>query len=90
MSIAILAPIGLLMGMPLPTGMRLLKMHRPDYIPWMWAVNGAFSVLGAVLAIALGIMYGSSLAMILGVLIYLIALGISFASKKKTITQVAS
>ena len=89
-SIAILAPIGFLMGMPIPTGMRLLKVHRPDYIPWMWAVNGAFSVLGAVLAIALGIMYGSSLAMILGILIYLIALGISFASKKKTITQVAT
>ncbi|HEX6282782.1 MAG TPA: hypothetical protein VFZ67_11190 [Nitrososphaera sp.] len=89
-SIAVLAPIGFLMGMPLPTGMRLLKVHRPDYIPWMWAINGAFSVLGAVLAIALGIMYGSSLAMILGILIYLIALGISFASKKKTITQVAT
>lgn len=89
-SIAILAPIGFLMGMPLPTGMRLLKVHRPDYIPWMWAINGAFSVMGAVLAIALGIMYGSSLAMILGMLIYLIALGISFASKKKTITQVAT
>src|SRR5918997_4235082 len=89
-SIAILAPIGFLMGMPLPTGMRLLKVHRPDYIPWMWAVNGAFSVLGAVLAIALGILYGSSLAMVLGILIYLIALGISFASKKKTITQVAT
>src|SRR5919106_827838 len=89
-SIAILAPIGFLMGMPLPTGMRLLKVHRPDYIPWMWAVIGAFSVLGAVLAIALGIMYGSSLAMVLGILIYLIALGISFASKKKTITQVAT
>ena len=89
-SIAILAPIGFLMGMPLPTGMRLIKVHRPDYIPWMWAVNGAFSVLGAVLAITLGIMYGSSLAMVLGILIYLIALGISFASKKKTITQVAT
>ena len=89
-SIGVLAPIGFLMGMPLPTGMRLLKVHRPDFIPWMWAINGAFSVLGAVLAIALGIMYGSSFAMILGVLVYLIALGISVASKKKTITQVAT
>ena len=88
-SMAVLAPIGFLMGMPLPTGIRLLKAHRPEYIPWMWAINGAFSVLGAVLAIALGIMYGSSKAMILGILVYLIALGISFASKKKTLTQVA-
>jgi hypothetical protein len=89
-SAAVLAPIGFLMGMPFPTGVRLLKAHRPEYIPWMWAINGAFSVLGAVLAIALGIMYGSSHAMILGILIYLIALGISFVSKKKTITQVAT
>jgi len=89
-SAAVLAPIGFLMGMPFPTGVRLLKAHRPEYIPWMWAINGAFSVLGAVLAIALGIMYGSSHAMILGILIYLIALAISFVSKKKTITQVAT
>jgi predicted membrane-bound spermidine synthase len=89
-SIAILAPIGLLMGMPLPTGMRLLKAHRPEYIPWMWAVNGAFSVLGAVLAVILGIMYGSSIAMILGVSIYLVALAISFAWKKKTIVKAAT
>src|SRR5919108_1688835 len=88
-SAAVLAPIGFLMGMPFPTGIRLLKADRPEYIPWMWAINGAFSVLGAVLAIALGIMYGSSYALILGISIYLIALGISFASKKKTITQVA-
>jgi hypothetical protein len=89
-SAAVLAPIGFLMGMPFPTGVRLLKAHLPEYIPWMWAINGAFSVLGAVLAIALGIMYGSSYALILGISIYLIALAISFASKKKTITQVAT
>src|SRR5919199_3364101 len=77
-SAAVLAPIGFMMGMPFPTGIRLLKAHLPEYIPWMWAVNGAFSVLGAVVAIALGIMYGSSYALILGISIYLIALAISF------------
>jgi hypothetical protein len=84
-SIAILAPIGFLMGMPLPTGMRLLKAHRPERIPWMWGINGAFSVLGAVLAVTLGIMYGSSIAMILGILVYGVSLVISFAWTKKTI-----
>lgn len=89
-SIAILAPIGFLMGMPLPTGMRLLKEYRPEYIPWMWAINGAFSVLGAVISIMLGIMFGSSEVMILGILIYLVALAISFAWKKKTIVKAAT
>lgn len=87
-SVAILAPIGFLMGMPLPTGMRLLKAHRPERIPWMWAVNGAFSVLGAVLAVALGILYGSSVAMALGISVYGVSLAISFAWKKKAIEVV--
>jgi hypothetical protein len=89
-SITILAPIGFLMGMPLPTGMRLLKEYRPEYIPWMWAINGAFSVLGAVISIMLGIIFGSSEVMILGILIYLVALAISFAWKKKTIVKAAT
>lgn len=87
-SVAILAPIGFLMGMPLPTGMRLLKAHRPERIPWMWAVNGAFSVLGAVLAVALGIVYGSSVAMALGISVYGISLAISLAWKKRVIQVV--
>ncbi len=73
-SIALLFPIGLLMGMPLPTVMRLLKYHKPAHIPWMWAINGSFSVLGAVLSVAIGILYGASHAMILGVLVYFVAL----------------
>jgi hypothetical protein len=75
------------MGMPLPTGMRLLKQYRSECIPWMWAVNGGFSVLGAVLSIILGIMYGSSEAIVLGIAMYLIALAISLAWKKKTIVK---
>jgi hypothetical protein len=86
----VLAPIGFLMGMPLPTGIRLLKINWPEYIPWMWAVNGAFSVLGAVLSVIIAIMYGSSEAMILGISIYIVALGISLAWKKKTIISVPS
>jgi len=89
-SIGILAPIGFLMGMPLPTGMRLLKQYRSECIPWMWAVNGGFSVLGAVLSIMLGIMYGSSEVIVLGIAMYLVALAISFAWKKKTIIKAAT
>jgi predicted membrane-bound spermidine synthase len=89
-SVMVLAPIGFLMGMPLPTGIRLLKINWPEYIPWMWAVNGAFSVLGAVLSVIIAIMYGSSEAMILGISIYIVALGISLAWKKKTIISVPS
>lgn len=73
------------MGMPLPTAMRLIKVYTQSYVPWMWAINGAFSVLGAVLSVAIGILYGASYAMIIGASTYFIALGISFSWKKKTI-----
>ena len=84
-SIGLLFPIGFLMGMPLPTAMRLIKSHSPTHVPWMWAINGAFSVMGAVLSVVIGILFGASYAMTLGVLIYFIALGIAFSWKRKTI-----
>jgi len=84
-SVGILAPIGFLMGMPLPTGMRVLKSHLPTHIPWMWAINGAFSVLGAVLSVVIGILYGASYAMGMGILIYLAALCIALSWKRQTI-----
>jgi hypothetical protein len=84
-SVGILAPIGFLMGMPLPTGMRVLKSHLPTHIPWMWAINGAFSVLGAVLSVVIGILYGASYAMGMGILIYLVALCIALSWKRQTI-----
>jgi len=89
LSVGLLFPIGFLMGMPLPTAMRLIKSFTPTYVPWMWAINGAFSVLGAVLTVVIGITYGASYAMTLGVLIYFIALGIAFSWKKNTMEIIA-
>lgn len=83
--IGLLFPIGFLMGIPLPTGMRILKSHLANHIPWMWAINGAFSVLGAVMSVVIGIVLGASYAMILGIAIYLAAFGISLRWKKQTI-----
>lgn len=86
-SVAMLAPIGFLMGMPLPTGMRVLKSNLPTYIPWMWAINGAFSVLGAVLTVVVGILHGASYALGMGILIYLVALGVALNWKKQIVLE---
>lgn len=82
-SILVLVPAGFLMGIPMPTGIRLLKLYRQEYVPWMWAVNGAFSVLGAVISVVVAIVYGSSEALMLGISVYLVALAISFVWKQK-------
>ena len=85
LSIAVLFPIGFLMGMPMPTGMRLVKSHIPTYVPWMWAINGGFSVLGAVLTVIISIVYGGSYALVLGISAYIIALTVAFTWKRKSI-----
>lgn len=89
-SIGLLFPIGFLMGMPMPTGMRLLKSHIPTFVPWMWAINGGFSVLGAVLTVVLSIVYGGSYAMLIGISVYLVALSVSLTWKRQAIEMKAS
>ncbi len=76
-SVAILAPLGFMLGMPFPTGMRIVKTHFPSSVAWMWAINGAFSVFGAVMATTIGMLFGLSWSMVLGVVAYCVALGIA-------------
>ncbi|NIQ97099.1 MAG: hypothetical protein GWN87_25155, partial [Desulfuromonadales bacterium] len=45
LSIVLLAPLGFLLGMPLPVGMKLLH-PSPAGIPWSWGINSATSVWG--------------------------------------------
>jgi len=84
-SIGLLFPIGVLMGIPMPTGMRLVKSHVPTFVPWVWAINGGFSVLGAICTVILSIVYGGLYVMLIGILAYLVALAASFAWRHQTI-----
>jgi hypothetical protein len=69
----LLLPLGLLMGMPLPLGMRLF--HRDgSAVPWSWGVNSATSVLGAILAVAVAMNAGFTVTLLTGTLLYLLAL----------------
>jgi hypothetical protein len=74
-AIAVLIPLGFLLGMPLPGGMRLLAAHRPEMIPWGWGLNGAFSVIGATLAVFIAMNWGFSTALLTGGAVYVAAAG---------------
>jgi predicted membrane-bound spermidine synthase len=67
---AVLIPIGVLLGMPLPGGMRLLAERRNDLIAWGWGMNGAFSVVGATLAVFLAMNWGFSATLLIGAAVY--------------------
>ena len=71
--LALLAPIGGLMGVALPAGLRLVGRRHAEGIPWAWAVNGSVGVLASILAIIIAIPVGFSAAFGLGVLGYFMA-----------------
>jgi hypothetical protein len=76
-TVAALAPLGLALGMPMPTGMRLLGARAPELVPWAWGVNGAASVLGSVAAIALAMRWGFDAVLLGAALLYLAAVPLS-------------
>ena len=69
-AVALIVPIGILLGMPLPGGMRLVAADRADIIPWGWGINGAFSVVGATLAVFIAMNWGFSVTLCTAALVY--------------------
>jgi len=58
--VALLVPTGLVLGMPFPSGMRLVEEQCPHLVPWGWAVNAFFSVFGSIFCIVLSMGIGFS------------------------------
>ncbi|MBU0707516.1 class I SAM-dependent methyltransferase [Patescibacteria group bacterium] len=73
-SLLILLPLGVLIGMPFPLGIKLVNQSHNKLIPWIWGLNGGASVLGSVLAFILSINFGFNLTLIVGAGFYLLAL----------------
>src|SRR3990170_1097048 len=47
-SMGVLFPLGFVLGIPFPFGVRLLEDRGlASEIPWMWGLNGVASVLGS-------------------------------------------
>jgi hypothetical protein len=71
LSVLILAPAGLLMGVPFAAGLRRLEERSPGSIPWAWAINGAISGLSGVLAALISLDAGFTITLFIGTLAYL-------------------
>ena len=70
LTMLLILPAGLLMGVPFPSGLRRLELASPGAIPWAWAVNGAVSGVAGVLAMMLLISFGATVTLCLGALLY--------------------
>jgi spermidine synthase len=84
-SAGLLVPLGYLMGMPFPTGLRALAAApvpglltteseaAENAVEWAWAMNAGASVLGSVLAMVIAIQFGLNATLACGAVAYLSA-----------------
>jgi spermidine synthase len=72
LSIALLIPPGILMGLPFPLGMRYL-LKLPAHRAYAWTVNGCASVLASVASAQIALDLGISAIMIFAISAYFVA-----------------
>ena len=72
LTLALVAPLGMVLGTCFPSCLRLSGSQHAGIVPWLWAVNGFFSVLGSVGAVALGMEWGASASLAVGAAAYVV------------------
>lgn len=73
-SVAVIAPLGFVMGMPFPSGIRRAGQESKELVSWAWAVNGGASVFGSTLCVLISMAQGFTASFIVGTVVYLVAL----------------
>lgn len=81
-TLGLIFPLGFLMGMPFPLGIKLVNSidKGKELIPWLWATNSFCSIIASVSAVIIAIFFGFKVVAILAASIYLFG----FLSIKET------
>jgi hypothetical protein len=69
----LIAPLGVLLGLPFPTGLRVVANAAPVLVPWAWGINGFCTVIGTTVALILGMACGFTAVLMMAGLCYVIA-----------------
>ena len=73
-TVALLAPVGIALGMAMPLGLTRLSALYPRGVAWAWGVNGIASVVASAGAITVAIVAGFPAATLVSLACYLVAL----------------
>jgi hypothetical protein len=84
LTLILIAPLGFMMGMPFPLGVRLLSARSQFLIPMCWGLNGGFSVFASIMSIMVAMSYGFSAVMAFGGVAYLLALILLILLRKES------
>jgi spermidine synthase len=100
LSAALLIPLGFLMGMPFPAGLREIANQprafsnasaptETNTIEWAWAMNAASSVLGSVLAIVIALHFGLDATLGCAAGIYVVAAALTLLWQRPSTNELA-
>ena len=85
--LAMLAPLGILLGMPFPIGLRIVAEVAPSFVPWAWGVNGFFTVIGSIGASILAMATGFTAVLAFSGVCYFVALLAITAARRMPATS---
>lgn len=66
----VLAPLGLVMGLPFPLALRILRPEAAAIVPWAWALNGWTSVVASIGTVVLSRLVGYDFAFLVALAAY--------------------
>ena len=72
-ALALLGPIGFLLGMPFPLGLKALGDRAPALVPWAWGINACASVVSASLATFMALHIGFTPVLGCALVLYVLA-----------------
>jgi hypothetical protein len=81
-AVTLIAPFGLMMGMPFPKGLRQTGQGSLPAPPFYWGLNGVMSVIGSIGTVVVALVFGFQVAMLAGSACYVLAAVVSGAMKQ--------
>jgi predicted membrane-bound spermidine synthase len=83
-AVALMAPVGFVLGMPFPVGLSVLAKSNPQSIPWAWAMNGYATVVGISSAALIAMRTGYTMLILMSLVVYMLGfLALSASSKAR-------
>ncbi len=72
-AVGLLAPVGVALGAPFPTGLNVVGRRAAEWVAWAFGINAFFTVLGTVLAQIVGMALGFSFVSLVACVCYGVA-----------------
>ncbi|MCK4797351.1 MAG: hypothetical protein KAT05_08210, partial [Spirochaetes bacterium] len=68
-TLVLLMPVGFFMGIPFPQGIKKVKLINENLVPWVWGINGFFSVISIISATIFAIIFGFQVVFITAIVL---------------------